>query len=143
MYFFVIASIQIIKAVTPVREGGVISGHVIEKGTEENIPYATILIVGSGEGTVSNEQGQFEFRNLQPGDYKLRVSAVGFRTQEKTLTVSPDFATVVHFQMVEENFMTDEVVVSANRNEVSRKEALPCLVPMLWEEPSTSLRKTL
>ena len=28
-------------AVNPIKEGNMISGHVIVKGTEENIPYAT------------------------------------------------------------------------------------------------------
>ncbi len=28
-------------AVNPMKEGNMISGHVIVKGTEENIPYAT------------------------------------------------------------------------------------------------------
>ena len=55
-----------------------ISGHVLVKGSEENIPYATVLIVGSGQGTVSNEEGQFEFKNLPAGKYTLRVSAVGY-----------------------------------------------------------------
>ena len=49
-------------AVNPIKEGNMISGHVIVKGTEENIPYATILIKENGQGTVSNEEGQFEFR---------------------------------------------------------------------------------
>lgn len=31
-------------AVNPIKEGNMISGHVIVKGTEENIPYATILL---------------------------------------------------------------------------------------------------
>ena len=108
-------------AVNPIKEGNMISGHVIVKGTEENIPYATVLIIGSGQGTVSNEEGQFEFRKLPAGKYKLRVSAVGYKTQEKEVTVSKDFTAVIHFPMEEESFMTDEVVVSANRNEVSRK----------------------
>ena len=67
-------------AVNPIKEGNMISGHVIVKGTEENIPYATILIVGSGQGTVSNEAGEFSFRNLGEGKYTLRVSAVGYKT---------------------------------------------------------------
>ena len=46
-----------------------ISGHVIVKGTEENIPYATILIKENGQGTVSNEEGQFEFRKLPAGNH--------------------------------------------------------------------------
>ncbi|KAA5439757.1 carboxypeptidase-like regulatory domain-containing protein, partial [Bacteroides cellulosilyticus] len=89
-------------AVNPIKEGNMISGHVIVKGTEENIPYATILIKENGQGTVSNEEGQFEFRKLPAGKYTLRVSAVGYKTQEKEVTVSKDFTAVVHFPMAEE-----------------------------------------
>ena len=39
--------------VNPVKVGNVISGHIIEKGTEASLPYATILIVETGQGTVS------------------------------------------------------------------------------------------
>lgn len=84
-------------AVNPIKEGNMISGHVIVKGTEENIPYATILIKENGQGTVSNEEGQFEFRKLPAGKYTLRVSAVGYKTQEKEVTVSKDFTAVVHY----------------------------------------------
>ena len=77
-----VVSASVAFAVNPIKEGNMISGHVIVKGTEENIPYATVLIIGSGQGTVSNEEGQFEFRKLPAGKYKLRVSAVGYKTQE-------------------------------------------------------------
>lgn len=77
------ASINAAIAANPIREGNMISGHVLVKGSEENIPYATVLIVGSGQGTVSNEEGQFELKNLPAGKYTLRVSAVGYKTQEK------------------------------------------------------------
>lgn len=134
-------------AVNPIREGNMISGHVIVEGSEENIPYATILIVGTGQGTISNEEGQFQFKNLSPGKYKLRVSAVGYKTQEKEIEVSKEYTAVVHFQMIEESFMTDEVVVSANRNEVSRKAA-PVVVNVMSTKlfemvNSTDLAKTL
>lgn len=134
-------------AVNTIREGNMISGHVIVKGTEESIPYATIQIVGHSGGTLSNEEGQFEFRKLAAGKYTLRVQALGYKTQEKTVTVSKEFTAVVHFQMEEENFMTDEVVVSANRNEVSRKMA-PVVVNVMSTKlfetvNSTDLAKTL
>ena len=83
-----VVSASVAFAVNSIKEGNMISGHVIVKGTEENIPYATVLIIGSGQGTVSNEEGQFEFRKLPAGKYKLRVSAVGYKTQEKEVTVS-------------------------------------------------------
>lgn len=43
------ASINAAIAANPIREGNMISGHVLVKGSEENIPYATVLIVGSGQ----------------------------------------------------------------------------------------------
>ena len=52
-----VVSASVAFAVNPIKEGNMISGHVIVKGTEENIPYATVLIIGSGQGTVSNEEG--------------------------------------------------------------------------------------
>lgn len=142
-----VAGIGAAIAANPIREGNMISGHVLVKGSEENIPYATVLIVGSGQGTVSNEEGQFEFKNLPAGKYTLRVSAVGYKTQEKAIEVNKDFTAVVHFQMEEESFMTDEVVVSANRNEVSRKAA-PVVVNVMSAKlfemvNSTDLAKTL
>ena len=61
---------------TGIKEGNKISGHVIEHDTEENIAFASILIIETGEGTMSNEQGQFVFNDLAPGKYTLRASAI-------------------------------------------------------------------
>uniref|UniRef100_UPI0035652A3A TonB-dependent receptor n=1 Tax=Bacteroides fragilis TaxID=817 RepID=UPI0035652A3A len=134
-------------AVNPIKEGNMIAGHVIVKGTEESIPFATIMILGTNRGAVSNEEGQFEFRKLAAGKYTLRVQIMGYKTQEKTITVSAEATSVVHFQMEEESFMTDEVVVSANRNEVSRKAA-PVVVNVMSAKlfetvNSTDLAKSL
>lgn len=134
-------------AVNPIKEGNMISGHVIERNTEDDIAYASILILENRKGTTSNEQGQFEFHKLPAGEYTLRVQALGYRTQEKKIIVSDQYSAVVHFKMVEESIVTDEVVVSANRNEVSRKSA-PVVVnimsPKLFETVnSTDLAKSL
>lgn len=40
-----VAGIGAAVAANPIREGNMISGHVLVKGSEENIPYATVLIV--------------------------------------------------------------------------------------------------
>lgn len=59
------ASINAAIAANPIREGNMISGHVLVKGSEENIPYATVLIVGSGQGTVSNEEASLNSRTFR------------------------------------------------------------------------------
>lgn len=134
-------------AVNPIKEGNMIAGHVIVKGTEESIPFATVMILGTNRGAVSNEEGQFEFRKLAAGKYTLRVQVMGYKTQEKKITVSAEATSVVHFQMEEVSFTTDEVVVSANRNEVSRKAA-PVVVNVMSAKlfetvNSTDLAKSL
>ena len=134
-------------AVNPIKEGNMIAGHVIVKGTEESIPFATVMILGTNRGAVSNEEGQFEFRKLAAGKYTLRVQVMGYKTQEKTITVSAEATSVVHFEMEEVSFTTDEVVVSANRNEVSRKAA-PVVVNVMSAKlfetvNSTDLAKSL
>ena len=142
-----VTGIQALWATDSIKEGYTISGHVIENESEENIPFATVLIVGTDKGTMSNETGQFKITHLSEGKYTLRVSAVGYKTLEKTITVGSEYMVVVHFPLEEESFMVDEVVVSASRNEVSRREApvvVNILSPKLFEAVnSTDLAKSL
>lgn len=126
-------SISAIHAVNPIKDGNTIAGHVIEKDSEESIPFAAILIVGTDLGTTSDADGHFSFKGLKAGKYTLRVSSVGYITQEKQVIVSSNSTSLVHFQMVLDNFVTDEVVVSANRNEVSRKDA-PVVVNVMSQK---------
>ncbi|MBR2638925.1 MAG: TonB-dependent receptor [Bacteroidaceae bacterium] len=146
-FLLLLFSVAVIAGNSSFGEGNMISGHVITADTEDDIPYASILILETGNGTNSNEHGQFEFRKLAPGKYTLRVSAVGYVTQTKEVTVSKDFVAVIHFKMQEEALMINEVVVSANRNEVRRQDA-PVVVnvisPVLFEKVnSTDLAKSL
>lgn len=124
--------------VNPVKHGNVIRGHVIEKDSEEHLPYATVLIVETGQGTVTDENGHFVFDKIPEGSYTLRVRLLGYATQEKKITVSRDYVTDVHVALIEEGIVTDEVVVSANRNEVSRKMA-----PVVVNVMSTKLFETV
>lgn len=131
----------------PVKEGNVIAGHVIEKGSEQGIPYAAVLIVESGEGTVTDAEGYFRFKKVSEGKYTIKVQVMGYTTQTKEVTVSKDFTVDMHFVMEEESFITDEVVVSANRNETSRKVA-PVVVNVMSSRlfetvNSTDLAKSL
>ena len=81
----------------PVKHGNTIRGHVIEKYSEEHLPYAAILIVETGAGAVSDESGHFRFKDIPAGTYTLRVQLLGYATQEKKVTVSKEYTTDVHF----------------------------------------------
>ena len=73
-------------AIEPVKEGNVIAGHVIEKGSENSLPYATVLIVETGKGTVTDAEGYFRFKEIPAGEYTLKVQSMGYNTQTKKIT---------------------------------------------------------
>ncbi len=70
------------------NEGGSISGHVYEDGTQEPIEGARIRIVPSGEGndagfhTVTDPNGSYSIGCLALGSYNVRVEAIGFIKQQ-------------------------------------------------------------
>ncbi|MGL4292723.1 MAG: TonB-dependent receptor, partial [Bacteroidales bacterium] len=118
---------------------GVISGNVKDKNTGEPLSYLNVILKdmsASGNhhhhdaGTMTGDKGEFRFESLCDGNYKLRVQGVGFIGQEEQITISGGKAINIDFQLEEQVFTTSEVVVSANRNETSRKLA-PVVVNVL------------
>ncbi len=69
--------------VNPVKVGNVISGHIIEKGTEASLPYATILIVETGQGTVSDENGEFVLRKSRQENIRCACNCWATRLRRR------------------------------------------------------------
>lgn len=89
---------------------GKISGIISnEKG--EPIPFASITVKGSKEGTTSNNQGLY-FLELPAGTYTITCRHVGYERQEKTITVAKD-ELQLNFNLKEQSVSLGEVVVKA------------------------------
>lgn len=63
-----------------------IKGNVIDKAKRIPIPYANILIYGTGTGTTTDSIGNFLIENVSPGIYRLQISSIGYKT-----TVTPEY----------------------------------------------------
>ena len=129
------------------RQGNSIYGHVIENVTEEDVAYAAVLILETGQGLNTDEYGKFQFNHLPVGEYTLRVQLIGYKTQEVKVNVLKDKPVDMHVKMAIEGLVAEEVVVSASRNAVRRCEA-PVVVNVLntklFEQTnSTDLAKSL
>ena len=65
---------------------GTISGTIVDQQSQV-IPGATITMVNESTSdsrpTVSDERGNFQVTNLQPGRYTIRVELQNFRTHER------------------------------------------------------------
>ncbi|MGQ9864380.1 MAG: DUF5686 family protein [Bacteroidia bacterium] len=63
-----------------------VTGTLLDKVTEEPLPFIRIYVVGSSIGTQTNLDGNFSL-SLPPGKYTLRTEPLGYEPLEITLNV--------------------------------------------------------
>ncbi len=107
-----------------------ISGTI--KSENEVIPFANILIKNSTMGTSSNENGDFSI-DLEPGNYTIQVNAIGFKPQERNITVIQNQNLTLNFNLEESVLGLNQVVISATRGLEKRTEA-PMIVTVTNSE---------
>jgi outer membrane receptor protein involved in Fe transport len=77
---------------------GKIAGRVRAGATNQPVTAATVLVSGTRQGAVADENGQFFILNLPPGDYDLAAHALGYGDVSLTgVHVTADFTTSVEF----------------------------------------------
>ena len=104
-----------------------IVGHILDKNTKEHLPYITIALKGTTIGTVTDVTGHYFLKNLPEGNFVLEVSSVGYKTVRRNVTLKKGHTLEEDFEIEEDAVALDGVVVSANRNETTRRLA-PTLV---------------
>lgn len=107
-----------------------IFGHVLDIRTKEHLPFVTIRLKGTTIGITTDITGHYFLRNLPVGDFTVEVSMIGFKTIVQDVTIVANRSIEIDFELEEESMSLDEVVVSANRNETTRRMA-PSLVSVL------------
>lgn len=104
-----------------------IIGHVLDKNSGEHLPYITIALKGTTIGTVTDATGHYFLKNLPEGNFRMEVSSVGYKTLTRDVTLKKGKTLEENFELEEDAIALDGVVVSANRNETTRRMA-PTLV---------------
>lgn len=93
-----------------------IKGKVLDKDTQEPIDFATVAIVGGTQATKTDETGSFTF-SVPSKNAKVRVSYVGYLSQDLNLTSEQTFFTV---NLSSENVI-GEVVIKRPKLKYSNK----------------------
>lgn len=107
-----------------------IFGHVLDKNTKEHLPYVTIRLKGTTIGITTDATGHYFLRNLPVGSFTLEASMIGFKTLTKEVVIEAKTTQEIDFELEDESVLLNEVVVSANRNETTRRMA-PSLVSVI------------
>lgn len=100
-----------------------IFGHVVEKGNGKHVPFHNVSIRGTTIGISTDATGHFFLKNLPEGEHTIVASGIGYKTLEKKINIKRDETIEVNFEVEKDVFQLSSVVISANRNEVNRREA--------------------
>lgn len=58
---------------------GTITGRVVSKSSGEPLPGVNIIVKGTYYGSATDANGNFEIRNITPGNYDLEITMIGFK----------------------------------------------------------------
>ncbi len=97
-------------------QSGTLKGKILDKDTGEPIPFANIVIeVGGSQegGATSDFDGNYTIKPIQPGQYNVRASYVGYQpVQINDVIISSDKITFLDLEMTSQAQNLEEVVIT-------------------------------
>jgi outer membrane receptor for ferrienterochelin and colicins len=104
-----------------------ISGTITDEGTP--VAFANVYIKGTSSGTTSDIDGKYTLE-IPEGSWDISLQIQGYRSQNKKITIAANESQNIDFMLIEDALGLEEIVVSATRNRISKKEA-PVIVNIL------------
>ena len=93
-----------------------LKGRILNRKTKTPIEYAAVVLgEGTGVGSVSDSKGAFRITIVSIGEYILKVSCLGYVTQNVKVYVSKAKTNDVTVYLPEMSLAIDEVTVTARR----------------------------
>ena len=116
---------------------GKVAGVITEADTGDPLPGANVVIEGTAQGTVTNEEGYYVLLNIEPGTYSLRASFIGYTPKiVRDVRVNIDQTTTINFELSQQVIEGEEVVVTAER-EIVQPDVSASQINITSEEVST------
>jgi hypothetical protein len=96
---------------------GIVKGFVYEKANGEPIIGATVSLKDKNKGTQTNIDGFFTLSKIEPGEYTLVISSVGFENLEKVIKIEADEASTQKIYLEKRARELKGVQISAKRED--------------------------
>ena len=92
----------------------VVSGKITDKSTSDPLPGATVSITPNDGKTrlgVSDMDGKYRIDNLAAGQYRIKVSYMGYKTYEKSVSLGSSDNKVMNISLTEDATMLENLSV--------------------------------
>lgn len=90
---------------------GVIKGRVVDSETGDPLPGTNVSIKGTNMGAATDLKGYYTITNVPPGQFTLKVTYIGYGSQELTISVPSGETVVQDFNLLYGQVMQGETVV--------------------------------
>lgn len=114
--------LMLLTAVSSFAQTGTLRGTV-SLSNDEAADNVTIILRGTHIGTTTDAQGNYEIKNIKPGNYTVKASVVGFSSKEKNITITAGSEVVENFTLITTSEALTEVFVKGNANKYTKSES--------------------
>lgn len=102
-----------------------IKGCITDQKSKEPLIGATVQIVGSSIGAVTDIDGNFQLSGVEDGIYDIEIKYVGYKTAVKRqVKIENNKITTLDFEMVTDEHLLSDVIVVAKANRESESVTL-------------------
>ena len=84
-------------------------GKIVDSESDSTLAYASILLNGTNQGTVTNNDGIFTFK-LSEGEYSLIIRYVGYKTD--TLTIKVPHPDLINIKLIKQPIVLADILVT-------------------------------
>ena len=90
-----------------------INGKISEKNSALALSGASISLENTYSSSRSDASGNYTLKNLKPGNYLIKVSFLGYRAIERSVSLNGNIS--LNFELIQNSLVADEVLVRATR----------------------------
>lgn len=94
------------------QQQATITGTVVNATTQQPLGSVQVVIPSLNVGTLSQPDGTYRLTGIPAGTHTLTAQSIGYRNETATVTVNPGGTATADFQLTEQAFALDAVVVT-------------------------------
>tara|TARA_A100001037_G_scaffold306771_1_gene355293 strand:- start:444 stop:4610 length:4167 start_codon:yes stop_codon:yes gene_type:complete len=111
-------------------QNGTITGKVLDKTNGSPLMGANVVLEGTAQGAASSTDGQYTIFQVDPGEYTLMVTYIGYENLKIDLVVEVGKTLTQDLELIPETIQMETYVVTASRRR-ERVEDAPAAISVI------------
>lgn len=104
------------------QQGGTLTGQVTDVRSGAPLSIVQVFLAGTGNGTISGDQGRFILLNVPVGTYTVRFERIGYMADTREVTIQAGASLELNVTLREQALGLDEIVVTGTAGAARRRE---------------------